>query len=122
VLRSATASAYHPIALAALVVGVALALPGQARAFCGRHVHLPGEQPAKPHPQPCTGPNCSAHHESLPATPAAPAPVLDQPALLAGSLAWPADPGHRLAARSSGGRPIHRVFPPEPPPRIPSAG
>ena len=102
-----------PKCLPALLVFLALSSPENAVAGCGSHVTYAGD---REEPAPCQGPGCSQAPQTPPMAPApVPRPTLD--AALAGLFAVALEPGTWLTRPYLESHPIHRVYPPDPPPR-----
>jgi hypothetical protein len=113
----------------ALAAGALLSPASAAATTCGAHVRFSrdysradnpcplGKDCSRTPPRSCYGPGCSRGSDSLPAPTVAPHLLIQQWAALAGRLVV-AGPEAESAANPAGlVRPIHRVFPPDPPPR-----
>ena len=102
-----------PKCLPALLVFLALSSPAEAAAGCGGHVTYAGD---REEPAPCQGPGCSQAPEAPPLAPApAPRPTID--AALAALFVVALEPGAWFGRPHLESHVIHRVHPPDPPPR-----
>ena len=123
-VNGSTRLTWFPALPALFVLAVVVALPGRAAA-CGSYVQTRAQRPcsrgdcppAPVSPVPCTGPSCRAKQESLPVAPAPAPPTAPQWALGLAASDQPSRLASRVAPVVDGGRALHRVFPPDPPPR-----
>ena len=106
--------------LASAAVLLLALLPAAVEASCGRHVSYPGDtaDDRRP-PAPCRGPSCSANPEQQPGIPPVTAPPADHDATL-DARHLDRRPSRPLAMGEDRCRAVHRAFPPDPPPRLPS--
>jgi len=103
-----------------------LLAPAESRAACGSHVTYPGDQARTHEPpdpaKPCRGPSCSQAPARAPLVPPSlPTSQLDRDPALPPAVHVESDPSWRLLAQAGKVRAVHRVFPPEPPPRASAA-
>ena len=114
--------------LALLVIVVALSVPEIASASCGSHVTYVGDKghvckpgvdcPLLPAtPAPCNGPGCSQAPDTPPLAPStAPRSTTDEFALSSFLVVVP-ESGRWFGPSPLESHAIHRVYPPDPPPR-----
>jgi hypothetical protein len=104
-----------PKCLPALLVFFALSSPAEAVAGCGGHVTYGGGREDEA-PAPCQGPGCSQAPQTPPLAPApVPRPTID--AALAAPCVVALEAGTWFGHPHLESHVIHRVHPPDPPPR-----
>ena len=118
---------YRKCRLVLPVIVVALLLPDVASASCGSHVTYAGDKghvckpgvdcPLLPTtPAPCNGPGCSEAPDTPPLAPSTAPPSTDDFALTSLSVVAP-ESGRWFDHPPLESHAIHRVYPPDPPPR-----